>query len=197
MTSRFNVVWRRRRRRPFISRVSLSLEKPTIQILLSQQITLKSLSNHHPKSPLKHPSITLKILSEYFKASFKTNPNHVLNHVCFCTIKGLRAPHTHRCHRRPKVRDAWELWLWYCCISSQRLKCLTHKKCLVEPRIQGVYHKFNSNAGWVKDTGLITESLSHFTFHVSGGRYLVCDLQGWTTCAIIPYHAGLCRMVSL
>lgn len=52
------------------------------------------------------------------------------------------------------------------------------KKCLVEPRIPGTYLKFNSNSGWVRDPSLITEALSHFTYHISGGQYLLCDLQG-------------------
>ena len=40
-----------------------------------------------------------------------------------------------------------------------------NKKCLVEPRIQGIYHKFNSNTGWVRDQSLVTEALSHFSYH--------------------------------
>ena len=52
------------------------------------------------------------------------------------------------------------------------------KKCLVEPRIEGEYRKFNSNTGWVQDSDCITEALSHYSYHVSNGRYLLCDLQG-------------------
>lgn len=52
------------------------------------------------------------------------------------------------------------------------------KKCFVEPRILGTYQKFNSNTGWVSDQALITEALSHFSYHVSDGQYLLCDLQG-------------------
>jgi len=58
------------------------------------------------------------------------------------------------------------------------------KKCLVEPRLLGTYHKFNSNTGWVQDPELLTEALSHYSYEVTGGQYLLCDLQG--TCE--PSH---------
>merc|ERR1712194_33356 len=49
---------------------------------------------------------------------------------------------------------------------------------LVEPMIPGEYIKMNSNTGWVKDQGALTEALSHFSFHNTEGRCLLCDLQG-------------------
>eukprot|EP00539_Tryblionella_compressa_P004166 CAMPEP_0178736306 /NCGR_PEP_ID=MMETSP0744-20121128/2366_1 /TAXON_ID=913974 /ORGANISM="Nitzschia punctata, Strain CCMP561" /LENGTH=371 /DNA_ID=CAMNT_0020388763 /DNA_START=335 /DNA_END=1450 /DNA_ORIENTATION=+ len=53
-------------------------------------------------------------------------------------------------------------------------------KVLVEPFIEN-YRKFNSNTGW-NDTStpwpMVMQALSHFTYHVSNGKYLVCDLQG-------------------
>lgn len=53
-----------------------------------------------------------------------------------------------------------------------------HAKSLVEPFIQGVYKKFNSNTGWVSDSSLLTEALTHFSYHFTRGKYLLCDLQG-------------------
>ncbi|KAK4465919.1 kinase-like domain-containing protein [Cladorrhinum samala] len=53
-------------------------------------------------------------------------------------------------------------------------------KCLQEPFIQN-YQKFNSNTGWVDTTrrwAQIMQALSHFSYHVSGGNYVLCDLQG-------------------
>lgn len=53
-------------------------------------------------------------------------------------------------------------------------------KSLVEPMIEN-FEKFNSNTGW---TGQETvwndamQALSHFSYHDSGGRFLLCDLQG-------------------
>ena len=58
-----------------------------------------------------------------------------------------------------------------------------HKKgtlCLVEPFIEN-FQKFNSNSGWVA-TGVpwvnVMQALSHYSYHVRGGQYLLCDLQG-------------------
>jgi hypothetical protein len=53
-------------------------------------------------------------------------------------------------------------------------------KVLQEPFIED-YQKFNSNSGWYDDThswGQVMQALSHFSYHVSGGFYVLCDLQG-------------------
>lgn len=54
-------------------------------------------------------------------------------------------------------------------------------KVLVEPFIAN-YRKFNSNTGWVTDSTSpwpqVMQALSHFTYHVSNGKYLLCDVQG-------------------
>jgi hypothetical protein len=59
------------------------------------------------------------------------------------------------------------------------------KKVLVERFINN-YEKFNSNSGWVNQgfgqhkvlTAAICAAISHFSYHVSAGQYLLCDLQG-------------------
>jgi hypothetical protein len=56
------------------------------------------------------------------------------------------------------------------------------KKVLVEPFIEG-YEKYNSNSGWTNraaasSTVELLSALSHFSYHVSAGQYLLCDLQG-------------------
>ncbi|KAI1377849.1 kinase-like protein [Hypoxylon crocopeplum] len=51
---------------------------------------------------------------------------------------------------------------------------------LCEPFIQN-YQKFNSNTGWNNDSiawGEVMQALSHFSYHVSGGQFVLCDLQG-------------------
>ncbi|KAI1498353.1 kinase-like protein [Biscogniauxia marginata] len=51
---------------------------------------------------------------------------------------------------------------------------------LCEPFIQN-YQKFNSNTGWTYDSkawGEVMQALSHFSYHVSGGQFVLCDLQG-------------------
>jgi hypothetical protein len=54
------------------------------------------------------------------------------------------------------------------------------KKTLQEPFIPN-YQKFNSNTGWADDSmpwPRVMQALSHYTYHVSGGTALLCDLQG-------------------
>ena len=54
------------------------------------------------------------------------------------------------------------------------------RKVLQEPYIEN-YQKFNSNTGWSDDTlpwPRVMQALSHFTYHVSNGQKLLCDLQG-------------------
>ena len=53
-----------------------------------------------------------------------------------------------------------------------------HAKCLVEPLIQGEYHKFNSNTAYIVEDFHTMQALSHFSYHHSGGQRLLCDLQG-------------------
>ncbi|PHH89493.1 hypothetical protein CDD83_5958 [Cordyceps sp. RAO-2017] len=51
---------------------------------------------------------------------------------------------------------------------------------LCEPFIEN-YQKFNSNSGWSDDSipwGKVMQALSHFSFHSTGGKYVLCDLQG-------------------
>lgn len=55
---------------------------------------------------------------------------------------------------------------------------LGDSKIFVEPLIEGSYAKFNSNTGWVNEGYQMMQALSHFSFHHSKGRYLLCDLQG-------------------
>lgn len=53
--------------------------------------------------------------------------------------------------------------------------------CLVEPYIRN-FEKYNSNSGWVPESDadrvLAAQALSHFSYHTSGGQFLLCDLQG-------------------
>lgn len=47
----------------------------------------------------------------------------------------------------------------------------------IEPFIPGTYEKFNSNGGWEGFDDLM-KTFCHWTWHVSGQKYMVCDLQG-------------------
>eukprot|EP00906_Rhabdomonas_costata_P037194 RCo052291 len=49
----------------------------------------------------------------------------------------------------------------------------------VEPFLRGTYKKYSNNFGFVSnDVRNTPHAFSHFTHHVSGGRLLVCDIQG-------------------
>jgi hypothetical protein len=52
---------------------------------------------------------------------------------------------------------------------------------LVEPFIRS-FEKYNSNTGWTKDEDSFIDdymqSLSHFSYHSTGGNLLLCDIQG-------------------
>mmetsp|Transcript_9043 Transcript_9043/g.16600 ORF Transcript_9043/g.16600 Transcript_9043/m.16600 type:complete len:264 (+) Transcript_9043:55-846(+) len=49
---------------------------------------------------------------------------------------------------------------------------------LLEQMIIGEFDKFNSNSGWSCGTAKLPDFFSHWTWVHTGGRYLVCDLQG-------------------
>jgi hypothetical protein len=54
------------------------------------------------------------------------------------------------------------------------------RKVLQEPFIEN-WVKFNSNTGWADDStnyGEVMQALSHFSYHVSTGKFVLCDLQG-------------------
>lgn len=56
----------------------------------------------------------------------------------------------------------------------------TGQKVLQEPFITN-YEKFNSNTGWSDDSTpwpRVMQAISHFSFHISNGQHLLCDLQG-------------------
>jgi len=54
---------------------------------------------------------------------------------------------------------------------------LVGQKMLREPFIEN-FQKFNSNSGAVDLTATVAQALSHFTYHASDGKELLCDLQG-------------------
>ncbi|XP_052815089.1 myosin heavy chain kinase D-like [Mya arenaria] len=48
----------------------------------------------------------------------------------------------------------------------------------IEPYLHGQFEKFNSNGGFEDNTAAVLNTFSHWTWHVSGHKFLVCDLQG-------------------
>jgi len=56
-------------------------------------------------------------------------------------------------------------------------------KVLQEPFIEN-YTKFNSNTGWNTQKlpwARVMQAISHFSYHVSNGQFVLCDLQGGQT----------------
>jgi hypothetical protein len=55
------------------------------------------------------------------------------------------------------------------------------RECLVEPFIDN-WIKVNSNTGWTTDEDTdeidLLQALSHYSYHVSSGQFVLCDLQG-------------------
>ena len=47
----------------------------------------------------------------------------------------------------------------------------------IEPFISGTYDKFNSNGGYEQNIHELTATFSHWTWYISGHKYMVCDLQ--------------------
>lgn len=51
------------------------------------------------------------------------------------------------------------------------------KKKLVEPMLEGKFLKFNSNSGFCTPDEYM-QALSHYSYHMTNGKYVLCDLQG-------------------
>lgn len=66
-----------------------------------------------------------------------------------------------------------QIWTW-----SQESR-LAGQRLMVEPYLAN-YEKWNSNGGWQSETawGKVMAALSHFSYHVTNGQCLLCDLQG-------------------
>eukprot|EP01013_Petalomonas_cantuscygni_P038843 TRINITY_DN7006_c0_g1_i1.p1 TRINITY_DN7006_c0_g1~~TRINITY_DN7006_c0_g1_i1.p1 ORF type:complete len:764 (-),score=117.56 TRINITY_DN7006_c0_g1_i1:554-2845(-) len=45
----------------------------------------------------------------------------------------------------------------------------------------GTFLKFNNNNGWRDDKHDAPQAFTHYSYAVSDGRFMVCDLQGWVT----------------
>jgi len=70
-----------------------------------------------------------------------------------------------------------------------------YEHVLVETMIKGKYVKFNSNSGHATAGYDLMQALSHFSFHYTSGREVLCDLQGgrYDTCYVLTDPAILSR----
>ena len=62
--------------------------------------------------------------------------------------------------------------------SRGRCNILAGETMLVEERIRGEFRKFNSNSGWYNEQFMLPNFFSHWSWVRTGGKYLLCDLQG-------------------
>lgn len=62
--------------------------------------------------------------------------------------------------------------------SEDRTYVTPYEYVAIEPFLHGEFEKFNSNGGFEDNTAAVLNTFSHWTWQVSGHRYLVCDLQG-------------------
>merc|ERR1712054_144374 len=65
-------------------------------------------------------------------------------------------------------------------IEASRGEFLLHpgESGLLEAMVPGKYEKFNSNSGWSCGNACLPDALSHWSWVHSGGKHLLCDLQG-------------------
>ncbi|KAK4213187.1 kinase-like domain-containing protein [Rhypophila decipiens] len=86
------------------------------------------------------------------------------------------------------VPEVWEF-------SRQASSNRAGSKTVTEPYIEN-YVKFNSNSGWTDSSQgwpEIMQALSHFSYHITGGNFVLCDLQG----GIYQQHVVLSHPVIL
>ena len=65
-------------------------------------------------------------------------------------------------------------------LNSKSLNVFRNEWIMVEPFLKGDFVKFNANNGLVREKYIehVLQAFSHFTYHVSGGKRIFCDLQG-------------------
>lgn len=68
--------------------------------------------------------------------------------------------------------------LWLFPILQDKRYVGIYEHVAIEPYIQGEYRKFNSNGGWEDRMNYLMSAFCHWTWSVSGKKYMVCDLQG-------------------
>lgn len=68
------------------------------------------------------------------------------------------------------------LWLFPILKDERYVQLYEH--VAIEPFIDGEYTKFNANGGWEDSMHDLMTAFCHWTWNVSGHKYMVCDLQG-------------------
>ena len=55
---------------------------------------------------------------------------------------------------------------------------LSQEYVAIEPFLDGYYQKFNSNGGFENRAQKVMQTFTHWTWQISGGKFMVADLQG-------------------
>eukprot|EP01083_Nonionella_stella_P153837 494773_1 len=74
--------------------------------------------------------------------------------------------------------DKTNRWLSLLGMNRRKHKHVDGEYITVEDHLDGSFEKFNSNTGWVKRNESSLNAFSHWSYHHSNGKYLICDLQG-------------------
>lgn len=68
--------------------------------------------------------------------------------------------------------------LWFIEVSKDE-RYVKERECVaIEPFIDGNYEKFNANGGYEDSFHSLMTAFCHWTWNISGHKYMVCDLQG-------------------
>ena len=84
------------------------------------------------------------------------------------------------------------LWLFPVLKDERFVRMYEH--VAIEPYISGEYRKFNSNDGWEDNIHALMTAFCHWTWYISGHKYMVCDLQVSVQILQVKYIVGICRL---
>ncbi|KAK3607450.1 hypothetical protein CHS0354_015593 [Potamilus streckersoni] len=70
---------------------------------------------------------------------------------------------------------------WLIAVSRDESLVRLEEYVAIEPFLHGEYKKFNSNGGYEDAVHELMLTFSHWTWSISGHRFMVCDLQGIET----------------
>lgn len=81
--------------------------------------------------------------------------------------------------------------LWFIEMSKDERYVTDREAVAIEPFIEGNYDKFNSNGGYENSMHDLMTAFCHWTWNISGHKYMVCDLQ-----VCVQYHIQTHMLIS-
>jgi len=67
--------------------------------------------------------------------------------------------------------------LWMFPVAKDERYVKAYEYVAIEPYIDGQYDKFNSNGGYEQGIHALMTAFCHWTWYISGHKYMICDLQ--------------------